>query len=98
MKYALCAAALLSVCAPAFADEDQDRALRAVAEGRILPLREILNRAEAACPGQLIEAELEGDAGTLVYEIRLLTGDGRVMKLLYDARSGELLKSREIHR
>ncbi len=98
MKWILCAAVVVSLGHPALADEDHDRALRAVAEGRILPLKDILSRAEAAYPGQLIEAELEGESGAMVYEIKMLTEDGRVMRLLYDARSGKLLKSREIQR
>jgi uncharacterized membrane protein YkoI len=33
----------------------------------------------------LIEAELGDKDGAIVYEIKMLTGDGRVMKLRYDA-------------
>lgn len=73
---------------------DHDRARRAVEEGRILPLKDIIARAETAYPGQLIEAELEEERGVMVYEIKLLTTDGRVMKLHYDARTGELLRSK----
>jgi uncharacterized membrane protein YkoI len=80
--------------ASALADSDHDRARRAVEEGRILPLRDILDRAQAAYPGELIEAELEGEHGTPVYEIKILTKDGRLIKLLYDASTGELLKSK----
>ncbi|WP_249208777.1 PepSY domain-containing protein [Magnetospirillum sulfuroxidans] len=83
-------------CPTAWAGEsDHDRARRAVEDGRILPLREILTRAETAYPGQLIEAELEDDHGKLIYEIKLLTKDGRLMKLIYDAASGEVLKVRQ---
>ncbi|MDO8606847.1 MAG: PepSY domain-containing protein [Phaeospirillum sp.] len=102
MTYApLILAALIAFTAgPALASDghgrshDHDRARRAVEEGRILPLKEILNRAETAYPGQLIEAELEDDDGPLVYEIKMLTKDGRLMKLLYDAQTGELIKAK----
>lgn len=94
MKHAALILAILLLCSPALADGDHERARRALEEGRILPLREILNRAEAAYPGQLIEAELEDEHGALVYELRILAGDGRVMKLYYDAGTGELLKAR----
>ncbi|MBR9970971.1 PepSY domain-containing protein [Magnetospirillum sp. J10] len=88
--------ALFMACPTAWAGEsDHDRARRAVEDGRILPLREILTRAETAYPGQLIEAELEDDHGKLIYEIKLLTKDGRLMKLIYDAASGEVLKVRQ---
>lgn len=74
---------------------DHDRARRAVEEGRILPLKEILARAQGAYPGQVIEAELEDEGGIVVYEIKILTADGRVTKLFYNAATGDLLKARD---
>lgn len=94
MKYTILAFALALACAPALAGESHDRARRAVEEGRILPLKDILARAEAAYPGQMVETELENESGALVYEIKMLTKDGRVMKLHYDAKTGELLKAK----
>ena len=67
---------------------------KAVEEGLILPLKDILARAEAAYPGRLIETELEDEDGIMVYEIKMLTKDGRLMKLHYDARSGALLTAK----
>ncbi len=79
----------------AFADDrDHDRALRAVEDGRILPLKSILDRALVDFPGQMIEAELEDEGGKLVYEITILSVEGRVLKVLYDAQSGTLLKAK----
>ena len=89
----LVAALAVGAAAPASAS-DHDRARRAVEEGRILPLKEILARAQGAYPGQVIEAELEDEGGIVVYEIKTLTADGRVMKLSYNAATGELLKTR----
>ena len=43
----------------------------------------------------MIEAELEDEGGLVVYEIRILTTDGRVMKLHYDAATGALLKTKD---
>ena len=89
----LVAALAVGAAAPASAS-DHDRARRAVEEGRILPLKEILARAQAVSPGQVIEAELEDEGGIVIYEIKILTVDGRVMKLSYNAATGELLKTR----
>lgn len=89
----LVAALAVGAAAPASAS-DHDRARRAVEEGRILPLKDILARAQGAYPGQVIEAELEDEGGMVVYEIKILTPDGRVMKLSYNAATGELLKTR----
>lgn len=40
-------------------------------------------------PGQLLEVELDDG----VYEVEILRGDGVVVELDYDARSGKLLKT-----
>lgn len=70
-------------------EDDHDRARRAVEAGEIKPLREILTAAEAAYGGQLIEAELERrHGGRMVYELKLLTVEGRLLKVYYDAHSG----------
>jgi uncharacterized membrane protein YkoI len=93
--FAILLAALLAG-GPALAEEhdhDHDRARRAVEEGRILPLRDILARAESSVPGQMVGVELEEEHGAMVYEIKMVTTDGRVMTLLYDARTGELIKA-----
>lgn len=94
MKAIALAALIALIPAASLAGNDHDRARRAVEEGRILPLKDIMARAEAAYPGQMIEAELEDERGVLVYEIKMLTSDGRVMKLHYDAGTGALLHSR----
>ena len=90
----LAAALIVGAAAPASAS-DHDRARRAVEEGRILPLKQILARAQGAYPGQVIEAELEDEGGMVVYEIKILTTAGRVMKLHYDAATGALLKTKD---
>lgn len=85
---------LLAPAVAAAGESEHDRARRAVEEGRILPLRDILSRAEAQVPGQLIEAELEDEDGRLVYEIKMLAKDGRLVKMIFDAASGEVLKTK----
>lgn len=90
----LVAALAIGAAAPTSAS-DHDRARRAVEEGRILPLKEILARAQGAYPGQVIEAELEDEGGMVVYEIKILAADGRVTKLYYNAATGELLKTKD---
>lgn len=88
---------VVGATAPASArdqERDHDRARRAVEEGRILPLTEILARARGAYPGQVIAAELEDESGKAIYEIKILRTDGKVTKLHYNAATGELLKTR----
>lgn len=90
----IAAALALAGATASASDNDHDRARRAVEEGRILPLREILARAQGAYPGQVIAAELEDEGGRAIYEIKILTTDGKVTKLHYNAATGELLKTR----
>lgn len=80
--------------ATAAADSDQDRALAAVQAGQVLPLKTLLERLERDHPGQLLEVELEDDDGLLIYEVKLLQADGRLVKLKVDAASGEVLRQR----
>lgn len=68
------------------------------ADGReeVAPLRSLLAQLSAAYPGSVLEVELEreenGREDIWVYEIKLLTDSGRVLKLEYDAVNLELLK------
>ncbi|MBL6617944.1 MAG: PepSY domain-containing protein [Reyranella sp.] len=93
-----CLLAAVVACGGAAAaedDHDQDRARRAVEQGRMLPLREIIARAESAFAGQVVEAELEDERGVPIYEVKVLTRGGRVVKVRYDARTGALLTSND---
>jgi uncharacterized membrane protein YkoI len=88
--------ALLSLVAGALADDEHDheRARAAREAGRVLPLATILARVQRTFPGEVLEVELEdeGREGRLVYEIKLLQPGGRLVELLYDAATGELLR------
>jgi len=99
MKHAvftlLGALVLLPAAAPARADSDQDLARAAVQAGQVLPLKTVLERLEREHPGQVLEVELEREEGRWVYEVKLLQGGGRLVKLELDAGSGEVLKRRE---
>ena len=87
--------ALLSMPALAPASDDHEEARRAVARGELKPLSEILARLEKEFEGQVLEVELERHRGNrLVYEIELLTPDGRVLEIKYDGRTGERLSVR----
>lgn len=73
-------------------DHDHDRARHAVQAGEVLPLQTILDKVAREFPGDVIETELEDEDDCPVYEIKLITPEGRVMKIIYDARDGRVLK------
>lgn len=87
--------AFLLCPAPAVADSsDQDRARAALEAGRVLPLDTLLDRLAREHPGRLLEVELEEEGGRLVYEVKLLQPDGRLLKLELDAATGEVVERR----
>ena len=70
-------------------DPAQQVARRAVQQGRYVPLESVVRDALKRYPGQLLEV-VRDDGG---YEGEILRGDGVVVELDYDARSGKLLKT-----
>jgi uncharacterized membrane protein YkoI len=84
--------AMTSVQGHAQARRDHERARAALARGEILPLTKILAIAAARAPGDVIKVELEEDKGRLIYEVRVLSKDGRVREVEVNARTGEVLK------
>lgn len=73
--------------------EREHHAVReALRRGEVLPLVKILAIASKEVPGDVIEVELEQERDALVYEIKILTGTGRVREVEIDARTGTVLK------
>ena len=84
---------LALVAAPAWADrDDHDRARRALEAGEILPLSDIIAAATAVRPGRVIEVDLERDDGRWVYELELVSPQGRLYEMEIDAASGTVLE------
>lgn len=92
----LIATLLTSALPMAARDLNQDEALRLRQQGVILPLEEVLNIARTRYPDlRLLDAELEEDDGSYIYEFELLTSGGVVRDMEIDARSGRILKDEE---
>lgn len=60
--------------------------------GEIMSMEKVLEHARTIQPGQLIEAELDREKGSYVYELKIIDADGKMHELELDARTGELLK------
>ena len=73
-------------------DDDHLVARRALEEGRVLPLTEVLAKVKAKVPGKVIEVELELEDGVLVYEFKIVTPGGRLMEVEADAATGKIQK------
>lgn len=76
---------------------DHHLARRALEQGRVLPLRVVLEKVEREHQGQVLKIEFEEEQGQFFYEIRLLQSDGRMAKLKVDAVDGRVvfIKRRE---
>ncbi len=82
----------------AWADADHDRAREALQAGRILPLERIVESAKREFGGEVLDVDLEDEDAGFRYELKLIAADGRILKLEYDAVSGELLRAKGRHR
>ena len=71
-----------------FSHDDAREALR---KGKVMPLTAILEIVAKRQPGTVIGVDLEPRRTGLIYEIDVITEDGRRRELRLDARSGEIL-------
>ena len=71
---------------------DHDLARQALEQGKVLPLRTVLEKVEREYQGQVLKVEFEHEDGRFLYEIRLLQQDGRMAKLKIDAVDGRVLQ------
>ncbi|MCQ0971441.1 PepSY domain-containing protein [Paracoccus sp. TK19116] len=70
---------------------DFELAEEAVRRGEILPLATILEKVSAVQPGRVIEVEIEMEDGIRIYEVELVSPDGRLLEVELDARDGTVL-------
>lgn len=61
----------------------------------ILPLSKILGIVRASVPGEVIDVDLDDDDGLFIYEIEVLTPDGRKIEMKVDAAQGTVLETEE---
>jgi uncharacterized membrane protein YkoI len=92
---ALVALLLLCLSAPAHADDDADRALRALQRGEVRPLAEILAEVEAELGGEIVGVEFEREEGRHVYEFEVVTPAGRLVEVYVDAATARVLEREE---
>ncbi len=79
------------------ADESADKARQLRASGQIMSLEQLLETARKIKPGEILETELDKEAGRYVYEIDILDAQGRVWELKLDAKSGKLIELEQDH-
>jgi uncharacterized membrane protein YkoI len=72
-------------------DEDHDRAMEALRQGRVRPLAEILADVGQDLGGNVVGVEFDDEEGLYIYEFRVITDAGRLKKVYVDATSGRIL-------
>lgn len=76
-------------------ENDHELARQALQQGKVLPLRTVLDQVERDYQGQVVKVEFEHDDGHFVYELRLLHPNGQLSKLEIDAVTGKVLRLRK---
>lgn len=61
----------------------------------LIPMASILDVARSQVPGEIIDVDLEDDAGQPEYEVEILTAEGRKIEIRLDARTGTVLRLEE---
>ena len=75
--------------------KDHELARQALQQGKVLPLRTVLDQVERQYQGQVVKIEFEHEDGRFIYEMRLLHPNGQVSKLEVDAVDGRTLRMRK---
>ena len=70
----------------------QDRAIRLRESGKILPLVDVIRLSGLENAGQVIKVELEMEDGQPVYEIKIMSENGRVREYHIDPSNGRILE------
>jgi uncharacterized membrane protein YkoI len=84
----------LAVTGPCRGD-DHDAAYRLRERQEILPLEELLRRAQLGPDARVLEIESELEHGRHIYEIEYVDSSGRIHEILVDAQSGKVLDRKE---
>lgn len=75
--------------------DDVARARQALERGEVLPLAAILDIVQRQIDARVIEVEFEEQSGDYVYELELITPDGRLIEAVADAVTGQILRMGE---
>ncbi len=73
-------------------ERDQERARRALEQGEVRPLAEILRIVGDRIDGEIVETEFEREDGVWVYEIKYISKSGRMREIYVNALSGRVIK------
>ncbi len=73
---------------------DHDLAREAQAKNIILPLKTVLDVVQRNVAGEIAGIELERELGNWLYEFKIISPSGVMMKIHVDARTGSIVSAR----
>jgi len=73
-------------------DLDMDDVMNSVRSGAAMPLAEIRARISNRIAGEIVRVAVKREHGHLVYEVRVLKADGKLVEAEVDAASGRILE------
>jgi uncharacterized membrane protein YkoI len=73
-------------------DDDHEQARRALEEGQVKPLTEILETVKNQIDGDVVGVEFEHKNGRYVYEFKVISASGRLHEIYVDAMTAEILE------
>jgi len=73
-------------------DHDYEDALKARESGDALPLRDILDELNKTHKGNIVGIEFEKEDEIWVYEIKMVTAEGRFLEIYVNARTNRIIK------
>lgn len=90
---AVVAAAALAFAGPAWSDskEGKKKGKAEMAASAKVPMEQAIKAAADKAGGKAIEAELEREHGKIVWEIEVITAEGKTVEVHVDADSGEVI-------
>ena len=74
--------------------EDAEKTTVEMAEAAKITIQEAIQAASAEVPGKVVEAELD-EKPVVVWEVEIVTDDGKVMELYVDIRTGAVIETME---
>ena len=83
--------------APAAAHEehDEEAARHALENGEVVPLERVIAGLSSQVAGEISGLELEKENGIWIYEFKVISPDGRMLKVRVDAKTGKLIRLAE---
>jgi uncharacterized membrane protein YkoI len=76
-------------------EDDHDRARRALEQGEVLPLAEILARVRGELGGEVVGVSFEREHDHWVYEFKVIGAGGRLVEVYVDGATAEVLEREE---